>query len=97
MGGTNALRAGGRWAGIFTGLGDMAKGFLAIVVARWIMDGSPNLVGGEVLAGIAAVIGHNASIYLGFRGGAALGRTSACASRSGRSPRCGSFLSCRSA
>ncbi len=73
MGGTNALRAGGRWAGIFTGLGDMAKGFLAIVVARWIMDGSPNLVGGEVLAGIAAVIGHNASIYLGFRGGAGTG------------------------
>ena len=72
-GGTNALRAGGRWAGIFTGLGDMAKGFLAIVVARWIMDGSPNLVGGEVLAGIAAVIGHNASIYLGFRGGAGTG------------------------
>ena len=72
-GGTNALRAGGSWAGILTGAGDMLKGFLAIVVARWIMDGSPNLVWAEVLTGIAAVIGHNAPIYLGFKGGAGTG------------------------
>ena len=72
-GGTNALRAGGPWAGILTGAGDMLKGFLAIVVARWIMDGSPNLVWAETLTGIAAVIGHNAPIYLGFKGGAGTG------------------------
>ncbi len=72
-GGTNALRAGGRWAGILTGVGDMLKGLLAILVARWIMDGSPNLVWAESLTGIAAVIGHNASIYLGFKGGAGTG------------------------
>jgi acyl phosphate:glycerol-3-phosphate acyltransferase len=72
-GGTNALRTGGRWAGIATGIGDILKGFLAIFVTRWIMDGSPNTVWAEVVAGIAAVIGHNASIYLGFKGGAGTG------------------------
>lgn len=72
-GGTNAIRAGGSWAGIATGAGDILKGFLAIVVARWIMGGSPNLIWAEVVAGIAAVIGHNASIYLGFKGGAGTG------------------------
>ncbi len=72
-GGTNALRAGGRWAGIATGAGDILKGALAIIVARWIMNGSPNTVWAEVVAGFAAVIGHNASIYLGFKGGAGTG------------------------
>lgn len=72
-GGTNALRAGGRWAGILTGAGDMLKGVLAILVTRWIMAGTPNLVWAEVLTGVAVVIGHNASIYLGFKGGAGTG------------------------
>jgi acyl phosphate:glycerol-3-phosphate acyltransferase len=73
IGGTNALRAGGRWAGIATGAGDILKGFLAILATRLIMGNSPNLVWAEVVAGIAAVIGHNASIYLGFKGGAGTG------------------------
>jgi glycerol-3-phosphate acyltransferase PlsY len=72
-GGTNALRAGGRWAGIATGAGDIFKGFMAIVVTRWIMGDSPNLVWAEVVSGVAAVIGHNASIYMGFKGGAGTG------------------------
>lgn len=72
-GGTNALRAGGTWAGILTALGDGLKGIVAILVARWVMDGSPNLIWAEVLAGLAVVIGHNASIYLGFKGGAGTG------------------------
>lgn len=72
-GGTNALRAGGRWAGIATGAGDILKGFLAVIVARWVMNGAPLTIWAEVLAGVAAVIGHNASIYLGFKGGAGTG------------------------
>ncbi len=72
-GGTNALRAGGRWAGIATGAGDMLKGFVAVMVARWIMNGSPYTVWSDVLAGVLVVIGHNASIYLGFKGGAGTG------------------------
>lgn len=69
-GGTNAIRAGGSWAGVLTGAGDILKGFLAIMVARWVGGGSP---WAEVLAGIAAVVGHNWSIYLGFKGGAGTG------------------------
>jgi acyl phosphate:glycerol-3-phosphate acyltransferase len=72
-GGTNALRTGGRWAGIGTGAGDMLKGFLAVMVARWIFGPSPYAVWVDVLAGVLAVIGHNASIYLGFKGGAGTG------------------------
>jgi acyl phosphate:glycerol-3-phosphate acyltransferase len=72
-GGTNALRTGGRWAGIATGAGDMLKGLIAVLVARLVMHGAPNAVWGDVLAGIAVVIGHNASIYLGFKGGAGTG------------------------
>ena len=72
-GGTNALRAGGRWAGILTGGGDILKGFVGVVVARWIMGSSPDLIWGEVLAGVMVVIGHNASIFLGFKGGAGTG------------------------
>lgn len=69
-GGTNALRAGGSWAGVLTGAGDIIKGILAILVARWITGGA---VWGDVLAAVAAVIGHNWSLYLGFKGGAGTG------------------------
>jgi len=66
-GGTNALRAGGTVAGILTGIGDILKGLLAVVLARWITGGAP---WGDLLAALAAVIGHNWSVYVGFRGGA---------------------------
>jgi acyl phosphate:glycerol-3-phosphate acyltransferase len=69
-GGTNAIRAGGSWAGVLTGAGDILKGFLAIMVARWVGGSSPWV---EVVAGIAAVVGHNWSPYLGFKGGAGTG------------------------
>ncbi len=66
-GGTNALRAGGTVAGVLTGAGDILKGALAVLVARWITGGA---VWGDVLAALAAVVGHNWSVYVGFRGGA---------------------------
>jgi acyl phosphate:glycerol-3-phosphate acyltransferase len=66
-GGTNALRAGGTWAGILTGAGDILKGFLAVMVARSIAGPTPAV---EAIAGIAAVVGHNWSIFMGFKGGA---------------------------
>jgi glycerol-3-phosphate acyltransferase PlsY len=69
-GGTNALRAGGSWAGVLTGAGDICKGFLAIVAARWLVG---DTIWVEVVAGIAAVVGHNWSIYMGFKGGAGTG------------------------
>lgn len=69
-GGTNAMRAGGSWAGVLTGAGDIIKGILAVLAARWLTDGS---AWGDVLAAVAAVIGHNWSLYLGFKGGAGTG------------------------
>jgi glycerol-3-phosphate acyltransferase PlsY len=69
-GGTNALRAGGLGAGALTVVGDVLKGMAAVALARALLP--PNLWG-EVLAGWGAVLGHNASIYIGFRGGAGSG------------------------
>lgn len=69
-GGTNAMRAGGMGAGALTVVGDIGKGMAAIQLAHAVLPGSP---WAEVLAGWGAVLGHNASIYIGFRGGAGSG------------------------
>ena len=73
-GGTNAMRAAGFGAGVLTGILDVAKGALAVWLARYAISGQWLGVSGlpwvEVAAGLAAVLGHNHSIYLGFRGGA---------------------------
>jgi glycerol-3-phosphate acyltransferase PlsY len=73
-GGTNALRAGGLVAGLLTMLGDALKGFAAVTLARLIM-GQEMLATSlgtfaSAIAGFGAVIGHNWSVYLGFKGGA---------------------------
>jgi glycerol-3-phosphate acyltransferase PlsY len=60
-GGTNAMRAGGLWLGAVTGILDFLKGFTAIWIARWLL---PDSIWPQVLAGVAAVIGHNWSIWL---------------------------------
>jgi acyl phosphate:glycerol-3-phosphate acyltransferase len=70
-GGTNAMRAGGSWAGIATGAGDILKGFLAVIIARLIVgDAVADNAVAEIVGGVAAVIGHNYSVFMGFRGGA---------------------------
>jgi glycerol-3-phosphate acyltransferase PlsY len=68
-GGTNVLRAAGWKAAVFTGLGDASKATLAVLVARWLHGPSLLLAS----AGAAAVVGHNYSLFLGFRGGAGTG------------------------
>lgn len=65
-GGTNAYRAAGLVAGVATGLGDAAKGLLAVWLAHLLLP----TAGAAVLAGLAAIVGHNWSVYIGFRGGA---------------------------
>ncbi|HJX38525.1 MAG TPA: glycerol-3-phosphate 1-O-acyltransferase PlsY [Anaerolineae bacterium] len=68
-GGTNVLRtAGKKAAALSIGL-DVLKGAVAVLLGRW-------LLGTELavaLAGFAAVVGHNYSIFIGFRGGAGTG------------------------
>lgn len=66
-GGTNALRASGFGAAAITVIGDLLKGMAGVTFARLIFPGN---MWAEVLAGLGVVLGHNASIYLGFRGGA---------------------------
>lgn len=72
-GGTNAARAGGWQAGVMTGLCDALKGFGAVYVARLLFPTHHALFVLEALCGIAAVAGHNWSIYIGFKGGAGTG------------------------
>ena len=73
-GGTNAFRAGGPIAGVLTAVGDALKGYGAVMLARLVIGPEvlATTVGtvAVVLAGLAAVIGHNWSVYLGFKGGA---------------------------
>lgn len=76
-GGTNAMRAAGFWAGLFTAIFDILKGAAAVWLARAILPDS-NWV--HVFAPIFAILGHNYSIFLpefdenkrfkGLRGGA---------------------------
>ncbi|HIE39672.1 MAG TPA: glycerol-3-phosphate acyltransferase [Anaerolineales bacterium] len=65
-GGTNVLRAAGWGAAVLTGVVDGLKAAVSVLVARW-LGGPPLLL---ALAGVAAVVGHNYSIFLRFRGGA---------------------------
>ncbi len=65
-GGTNILRSAGKGPAVVTVIGDFAKGFLAALLARmWL--GTELAV---VIAGLAAILGHNRSVFLGFAGGA---------------------------
>ena len=76
-GGTNAMRAAGFWAGILTALMDILKGATAVWIGRAILPDAHLL---HVLAPIAAIIGHNYSVFVpkrneqgrivGLRGGA---------------------------
>ena len=65
MGAANVFREIGARAGIAVALADVAKGMLAITMAM-VLNVSMAVL---LIAGLAAVIGHNWPIYIGFRGG----------------------------
>lgn len=65
IGATNAYRTLGKLPGILVFLGDVLKGVLAVIIARYIIDSSLSLA----LAGIMAVLGHNYPVFLKFKGG----------------------------
>lgn len=80
-GATNAWRAAGLKAALPTALGDALKGVAAIALVRWLLDSQvtvtpedlsilPILDTAAAAAGGAAVLGHNWSVFLGFKGGA---------------------------
>ncbi len=65
LGALSVAREVSPWAGLLVLLADMGKGALAVVVARWLELPLPAVLG----AGIAAVVGHNWPVFLGFSGG----------------------------
>jgi len=68
-GGTNAYRAAGRWAFLLTGLADIAKAAVAVLLVRAVLNDRV----AEVVAGFCAIAGHNWSMFLRFHGGAGVG------------------------
>ena len=65
-GGTNALRAMGRRRAAVVVVGDVLKGAVPVLVARWLSGGDPAI---EAACGVAAVVGSARSVFLGFHGG----------------------------
>jgi glycerol-3-phosphate acyltransferase PlsY len=65
IGFTNVLRTcGARW-GLVALVGDLAKGVLPVLIARFVSD-EPYV---QALAGLAAAIGHDWPVFAGFEGG----------------------------
>ena len=60
-GGTNAVRAAGFWAGLLTAILDIAKGAASVWLAQVMVPTNDWI---HVLAPLAAIIGHNYSIFL---------------------------------
>jgi acyl phosphate:glycerol-3-phosphate acyltransferase len=77
IGATNVLRTAGAKAAVLVLAGDMLKGVIAVMAAGFIFGNDLLVVGNfglgtlvaQVLAALAAVAGHNWSIFLGFKGG----------------------------
>ncbi|QWD83785.1 glycerol-3-phosphate 1-O-acyltransferase PlsY [Polynucleobacter sp. MWH-P3-07-1] len=72
-GATNVLRTGNKKAAVLTLVGDGSKGFIALVLARWIL-GDNSLaatLNSWVLCGVvlAVFLGHLFPVFHGFRGG----------------------------
>jgi len=73
-GATNALRTIGPAAAAAVALLDVGKGLVAVLLARWLSQAGPAGSAEWVVAatGLAAVIGHVRSVFIGFRGGRGL-------------------------
>lgn len=83
-GGTNVLRAAGPLAAGLTVMGDVFKGLIPVVLAKMLFPVAALVLNGGValpwlfdlvvaLSMPAAVMGHNHSIFLGFKGGVGAG------------------------
>lgn len=64
-GATNVLRSSGKKPAMYTVIGDILKGFIAVIIGRMLgVDGA--MLG---IVALAAVIGHIFPLYFGFKGG----------------------------
>ena len=64
-GATNAYRVLGRWPALLVFACDTMKGMAGVYLGSVLVGGSL----AEVLGGIAAISGHNWSVFMGFKGG----------------------------
>lgn len=67
--GSNVFKNVGLWQGLATGIFDIGKGYLAVSLAQ--NFGLPSYA--QALSGVAAVAGHNWSLFLKFAGGRGIG------------------------
>jgi glycerol-3-phosphate acyltransferase PlsY len=65
IGATNVLRSLGKGPAALTLFGDMLKGALAVALGKYFGLGTFY----QGLIGLSAILGHNFSLFLGFRGG----------------------------
>ncbi|HEX7224205.1 MAG TPA: glycerol-3-phosphate 1-O-acyltransferase PlsY [Candidatus Limnocylindria bacterium] len=68
-GATNALRTLGAPAAAAVFLLDVGKGVAAVLLARLIVPDDPATEWAAAAAGIAAIVGHNWSVFIRFTGG----------------------------
>ena len=71
-GGLNVSRTAGIWGGVLTGVVDLLLGVTAVAVATLMARDNP---WAATVAGVMAVVGHNWSIFLRFKGGAGTATT----------------------
>lgn len=77
IGATNVFRTLGTRLGLLTALLDISKAALAVIISMFIIGDEPFMLVGvdvhvqsaQVLAAIMAMVGHNWSPYIGFKGG----------------------------
>ena len=69
VGATNVLRTGGPAPALLTLAGDILKGAAAAGVLPGLVGAPPGSLAAPALAGLAAVLGHIFSPFVGFRGG----------------------------
>jgi len=74
-GATNALRTLGTRAAVAVFLLDLAKGVAAVLIARVLFAGDPAVEWLAAVAGFAAIVGHNWSLFIGFSGGRGVSTT----------------------
>ncbi len=65
IGATNALRSMGKWPALLTLAGDILKGVISVLIAIYFEAGMLY----EGIVGFCSILGHDFSIFLGFRGG----------------------------
>lgn len=78
IGATNAMRVLGKPAGITVLLLDALKGWLAVYLVGVVgthFSGEMSIASLRVLSGVAAVLGHNYTCWLGFKGGKGIATT----------------------